>query len=266
MPEEVRYVDAEFVRVSRDGGIAVVTIDRPPVNALNFQAVKELLDVADDLARGPDVGVVILTGAGDRAFVAGADINELSGLSREAAFDMSKRGHALMERIATLPKPVIAAINGSCLGGGCELALACDLRIASEGARFGQPEVNLGLIPGYGATARLPRLVGPAAAKELLFTGRTMDANEAYRIGLVNRVVPHAELMDVCLELARTILSRAPIAVNLVKRLVNEGMQLGLGEALDLEARCFGDACATDDMREGVRAFLEKRKPRFGGR
>ncbi|MFZ5924029.1 MAG: enoyl-CoA hydratase/isomerase family protein [Bacillota bacterium] len=258
-------MEPEFVRVSRDEGVAVVTIDRPPVNALNFQAVSELSSVFDELACSSDVAVVILTGKGEKAFVAGADIKEFPGLTRQAGIEMAMRGHALMSKIATFGRPVIAAINGLCLGGGCELALACDLRVASEAARFGQPEVNLGLIPGYGGTQRLPRLVGPAVAKELLFTGSTIDAQEALRIGLVNRVVPHSELMNACFDLARTILSKAPVAVGLAKRAVDEGMQVQLEEGLELEARYFGDACATEDMREGVQAFLEKRKPQFTG-
>lgn len=259
-------MEAEFVRVSRNEGVAVVIIDRPPVNALSFQVVSELTNVFDELARSSSVAVVILTGEGDKAFVAGADIKEFPGLTRQAGIEMSERGHVLMSRIATFGRPVIAAINGLCLGGGCELALACDFRVASEAAKFGQPEVNLGLIPGYGGTQRLPRLVGPALAKELLFTGRTVDAQEALRIGLVNRVVPHSELMNACFDLAQTILSKAPVAIGLAKRAVDEGMQVQLDEGLELEARYFGDACATDDMREGVQAFLEKRKPQFTGK
>lgn len=262
-------MEPEFVKVSRDSGdngIAVVTIDRPPVNALNFQTVGELEHAFAQLAKDPALRAVIVTGAGDRAFVAGADIKEFPGLTREAGVEMSRRGHAVMGRIAAFPRPVIAAVNGLCLGGGCELAMACDIRIASDAAKFGQPEVNLGLIPGYGGTLRLARLVGPAVAKELLFTGRIIDAQEALAIGLVNRVVAHAGLMDACLELARTIASKAPVAVRLAKMAVSEGMEVRLEDGLEIEARYFGDACATEDMREGVQAFIEKRKPEFAGK
>ncbi|MGE5593496.1 MAG: enoyl-CoA hydratase/isomerase family protein [Betaproteobacteria bacterium] len=262
-------MELEFVRVSRDSrcrGTVVVTIDRPPVNALNFQTVNELARAFTELRADPSVMVVVVTGAGERAFVAGADIKEFPGLTREAGVEMSRRGHAVMGLIASFPCPVIAAVNGLCLGGGCELAMACDIRIASDSAKFGQPEVNLGLIPGYGGTVRLARLVGPAAASELLFTGRVIDAQEALAIGLVNRVVPHASLMDVCLELAETIASKAPVAVRLAKTVLSQAGDARLDDGLEVEARCFGDACATEDMHEGVRAFLEKRRPEFAGR
>lgn len=259
-------MEPEFVKLSRDEAIAVVTVDRPPVNALNFQTVGELERIFDELAHFSDVLVVVLTGKGDKAFVAGADIKEFPGLTRQAGVEMSRRGHALVNRILSFGRPVIAAVNGLCLGGGCELAMACDLRIASEAAKFGQSEVNLGLIPGYGGTQLLPRLVGPAVAKELLFTGKMIDAQEALRIGLVNRVLPHSDLIDACLDLARAMVSKAAGAIGLAKRAVNEGMQVQLQEGLELEACYFGDACATDDMREGVQAFLEKRRPRFAGK
>ncbi|MCR4403440.1 MAG: enoyl-CoA hydratase-related protein [Firmicutes bacterium] len=262
-------MEGECVKLTRSGreeGIAIVTIDRPPVNALDLRTVDELDRMFSRLTLDEALKVVIVTGAGDRAFAAGADVREFPGLTREAAIEMSRRGHAVMNRISSFPRPVIAAVNGACLGGGCELAMACDVRIASDAATFGQPEVNLGLIPGYGGTIRLPRLVGPAAAKELLFTGGTIDAHRALAIGLVNRVVPHSDLMQVCIELARTMASKAPIAVRLAKTMVNEGADARLEDSLDMEARLFGDACATEDMREGVQAFLEKRKPKFAGR
>ncbi|MGE5587110.1 MAG: enoyl-CoA hydratase/isomerase family protein [Clostridia bacterium] len=262
-------MESEFVKVSwgsQEDGVAVVTIDRPPVNALDFRTVGELERAFARLSGDHALRVVIVTGAGDRAFVAGADVREFPGLTREAAIEMSRRGHAVMSRISSFPCPVIAAVNGACLGGGCELAMACDIRIASDAAKFGQPEVNLGLIPGYGGTVRLARLVGPAVAKELLFTGGIIDARQALAIGLVNRVVAHAELMEACLELARTIASKAPMAVRLAKTVVNEGAEARLEDGLEIEARLFGDACATEDMREGVQAFLEKRKPKFVGR
>ncbi|MDI7247385.1 MAG: enoyl-CoA hydratase-related protein [Bacillota bacterium] len=259
-------LELEFVKARWDKEIAIVTIDRPPVNALNFQTVGEIGQAFAQLAGDPALRAVILTGAGDRAFVAGADIKEFPGLTREAGVDMSRRGQAVLNRIAAFPRPVIAAVNGLCLGGGCELAMACDIRIASDAAKFGQPEVNLGLIPGYGGTQRLARLVGPAVAKELLFTGRVIDAREALAIGLVNTVVPHARLMDACLDLAGTIASKAPVAVRLAKMAINEGLGAGVEEGLEIEARWFGDACATEDMREGVQAFIEKRKPEFTGK
>jgi len=262
-------VELEFVRVRRDtrcGGTVVVTIDRPPVNALNFQTVNELASAFTELRADPSVMVVVVTGAGERAFVAGADIKEFPGLTREAGVEMSRRGQAAMGLIASFPRPVIAAVNGLCLGGGCELAMACDIRIASDLAKFGQPEVNLGLIPGYGGTMRLARLVGPAAARELLFTGRVIDAQEALAIGLVNKVVPHADLMDVCLEMAEVIASKAPVAVRLAKTVLSQAEDARFEDGLEVEARCFGDACATEDMHEGVRAFLEKRRPEFAGK
>ncbi len=248
-------------------GIARVTVNRPDkLNALNATVIRELGAVADRLRDDAGVRAVILTGAGPKAFVAGADIAELA---EQGPFDGKGRaleGQAVFRKFEDLPKPVIAAVNGFALGGGCELAMACHLRLASEGAKFGQPEVKLGLGPGYGGTVRLPRLVGKGRALELLLTGAMIDAQEAWRIGLVNRVVPADRLLAEAEALARSIMAQGPLAVRLVIEAVNAGFEMNLPDALLLEANHFGLLSATADMREGTRAFLEKRAPRFEGR
>jgi enoyl-CoA hydratase len=210
--------------------------------------------------------VVILTGAGDKAFVAGTDIQELAGLERESGRAFAAGGQELFDRIEHFSRPVIAAVNGYALGGGNELALACHLRVASDRARFGQPEVNLGIIPGYGGTQRLARLVGRGKALEMILTGEHIDAAEALRIGLVNRVVPHAELHAVVTAMAKTIAGKGPEAVRLALEAVRAVEELGLADGLRKEAELFGSCCATEDFREGTRAFLDKRKPVFVGR
>jgi enoyl-CoA hydratase len=248
-------------------GIARVTINRPDkLNALNATVIAELADAVGHIESDDAVRGVILTGAGTKAFVAGADIGELTA---QGAMDGKARalaGQRAMRRLERCGKPVVAAVNGFALGGGCELAMACHLRVASETARFGQPEVKLGLGPGYGGTVRLPRLVGKGRALELLLTGAMIDAQEAWRIGLVNRVVPAERLLAEAEALARTILEQAPLAVRLVLEAVEAGLDLTVDEALLLEANHFGLLSATADMREGTAAFLEKRKPRFEGR
>jgi enoyl-CoA hydratase len=245
--------------------IATVTIDRPDkLNALNVAVFDDLTLVVDELRDRADVGGVILTGGG-RAFVAGADISELEPHGSLAAKALARRGQLVFNRLEALPKPVIAAINGFALGGGCELAMACHVRIASDAAKFGQPEVKLGLIPGYGGTQRLPRLVGKGRALQLLMTGEIIDAAEAYRIGLVNRIVPAAELMKTAQEMMKTMLANAPMALAGCIEMVNRGYDISVGDALAMEASAFGLLAATEDKREGTRAFLEKRAPAFKG-
>jgi enoyl-CoA hydratase len=248
-------------------GVATVTVNRPDkLNALNATVIGELGAAAESLAADPAVRGVILTGAGPKAFVAGADISELTGQGPAQARARSLRGQAAFRRFEAMRKPVIAAVNGFCLGGGCELAMACHIRLASESARFGQPEVKLGLGPGYGGTVRLPRLVGRGRALELLLTGAMIDAQEAWRIGLVNRVVPAEQLLPEAEQLVRTILAQGPLAVAAVLEAVDAGLETGQAEALLLEAEHFGLLSASEDMREGTAAFLERRSPNFQGR
>ena len=247
--------------------IAYVTINRPQVlNALNIETVEELSKVFSEIEKYEKVASVILTGAGEKAFVAGADINELAKLDALGGREFSLNGQRIFNQIENLDKPVIAAVNGFALGGGCELALACTLRVAAETAKFGQPEVNLAIIPGYGGTQRLARLVGKGRALEMVLTGNMVSAEEAYRIGLVNRVAPLSELMDEAKKLAETIMFKGPLAIKLAMVAINQGLQMSLQQGLQLEASLFGLACATEDMKEGTSAFLEKRKAAFKGR
>ena len=247
--------------------VATLTVNRPDkLNALNDLTVTELGRAFEEVRARDDVGGVILTGAGNKAFVAGADIAELATQGPLEGRERARRGQAVLRRIETSPKPVIAAINGFALGGGCELAMACHVRIASETAKFGQPEVKLGIGPGYGGSQRLPRLVGQGRALELILTGEMIDAREAHRIGLVNVVVPPADLLRTATDLMRKMLANGPIALGLSIDAVVRGVELPLEDALLLEADSFGLLAATEDMREGMRAFLEKRPPRFTGR
>jgi enoyl-CoA hydratase len=245
-------------------GIAFVTINRPDkLNALNDQVMLELADAAERIATEAGIKGAILTGSGPKSFVAGADIGDLS---RQGPFDgkaRAQRGQAVLRRLETGGKPVIAAINGFALGGGCELAMACHIRIASENAKFGQPEVKLGIAPGYGGTQRLPRLVGKGIAMQLILTGEMIDAQEAYRIGLVNKVVPAAALLAESEKMMRGILAMGPLAVRLAMEAVDQGTEMTLDEGLLLEANHFGLLAATEDMKEGTAAFLEKRAARF---
>jgi enoyl-CoA hydratase len=252
--------------VDRDGAVVIITINRPRVlNALNTQTLDELRRAVLDLKQDDGVRAIILTGAGEKAFVAGADINELAVLSPAAGREHALAGQHVFDLIENLGKPVIAAINGYALGGGCELAMACTIRIAADTARLGQPEINLGTIPGFGGTQRLSRLIGAGRALELLLTGEPVGAAEALRLGLVNRVVPAADLMAEAHRLAAAIAAKAPVAVRYILEAVRGGIQLPLGEAQALEAALFGLAASTSDMREGTRAFLEKRAPEFKG-
>ncbi len=252
--------------IERDAAVASVTINRPKVlNALNSQTLDDLRRAILELQHDAGVRAIIVTGAGDKAFVAGADINELATQTPTGLREYALRGQHVFDLIENAGKPVIAAINGYALGGGCELAMACTLRLASETAKIGQPEINLGLIPGYAGTQRLPRLVGAGRALELLLTGDQITAQEAHRLGLVNRVVPGAALMTEARAMAATLASKPPLAVRYIIDAVHKGLQMSLAEAQRFEATLFGLVAATDDMREGTRAFLEKRKPEFKG-
>jgi enoyl-CoA hydratase len=253
--------------IDRDGATAVVTINRPKVlNALSSSTLDELRRAVLALRHDPSVRCVIVTGAGEKAFVAGADINELAQQSPAAGRDHALRGQHVFDLIENLGKPVIAAINGYALGGGCELAMACTLRLAADTARLGQPEINLGLIPGYAGTQRLARLVGAGRALEVLLTGDHVSAQDAHRLGLVNRVVPAAELMAEAKKLAVVLAAKPPVAVRYIIDAVNKGLQMPFAEAQIFEATLFGLVASTDDMREGTRAFLEKRTPEFTGK
>jgi len=247
--------------------LAYVTIDRPKVlNALSMAVMDELRRAFAAAKDDPEVRLVILTGAGEKAFVAGADISELALQTPIAAKEYTHRGQAVLDAIENLGKPVIACINGFALGGGCELALACTLRLASENARLGQPEVKLGLIPGYGGTQRLSRLVGKGVAMQLVLTGEVISAAEALRIGLVNEVVPTAELIPRAEAIAAKIIANAPLAVQYAMEAVNHGLDMTLAEGLYLEATLFAICCTTEDKSEGTRAFLEKRQAEFRGK
>ena len=254
------------IRLEKRSSLAVVTLDRPKVlNALNAATLRDLGTVFTSLAADVSIRVVLLTGAGGRAFAAGADINELAALSEEDGRVFALHGQDIFRRIETLGKPVIACIQGFALGGGCELAMACTLRLAAHDARLGQPEVKLGVITGYGGSQRLPRLVGRGTALKLLLSGAIIDANEALRIGLVDEVVPAAELMSRAEALAQEIAANAPLAVAETLRAVNEGLELPLDLALLRETVRFGQLCGTADKAEGTRAFLEKRSPVWKG-
>ena len=258
---------SDTVHVERDGRVAVVTIDRRQVlNALDCATIDQLRRAMLDVRRDEAVRSVILTGAGEKAFVAGADIQELERLSPNEAEAYALEGQHVFDLVEHLGKPVIAAVNGFALGGGCELAMACTLRVASETARFGQPEVKLGVTPGFAGTQRLPRLVGKGRALDLLLTGRIVDAQEALAIGLVNRVVPAADLTAKARDLALALAALAPAAMRSIIEAVNRGMEMAFPEAAFLEATLFGLCFSTADMREGTRAFLEKRPATFTGK
>lgn len=257
----------ETLLVERDGAVATVTINRPNVlNALNTQTLAELGHVVSELGGDASVRVVVLTGAGEKAFVAGADIKELAILTATEAQRKALVGQDVFNRIEQLGKPVIAAINGFALGGGCELAMACTLRVAADTARFGQPEINLGLIPGYGGSQRLPRLVGRGRALEWLLTGDMISAARAYEAGLVNRVVPAADLRAEVAKLATALAAKAPVATRYILEAVHHGLDVPLADGQAFEATLFGLAAATDDMKEGTSAFLAKRAASWSGR
>ena len=260
-------LNLENVLYETKGPIACVTLNRPKVlNALNHKTWEELRAAFEDAQQDPAVRGVILTGAGDKAFIAGADIRELAQVTAVEAEISSRYGQAVLDLIENLGKPVIAAVNGFALGGGCETAMACTIRIASESAKFGQPEVTLGLVPGGGGTQRLPRLLGKGRALQLILSGDIISAQEAYRIGLVNEVVPAAELIQRAEAILKKIFSNAPIAVRFSLEAVNKGLEESQDGGLHLEASLFGICAATDDKKEGTTAFLEKRAPQFQGR
>ena len=253
--------------VDRDGAVAVVTINRPDaMNALDVPTLSSLRDELIALRADDEVRAIVLTGTGNRAFVAGADIKYMSGLDASAAREWGDLGHTVGQLLETAPTPTLAAVNGFALGGGCELALACDIRYASSTAKLGQPEINLGIIPGWGGTQRLARVCGLGVAKELILTGRVVDAEEALRIGLVNAVFPPDELLERTLDTARIIASKSPIAVAAAKRAVNHALQGDHVANLSREAEGFADLFAGEDAQEGLSAFVEKREPAFKGR
>ncbi len=247
--------------------IATVTINRPKMlNALNSGTMRELDAVLSEISGRRDTGVVLLTGAGEKAFVAGADVSEMRGLTPLQVLEFSRFGQRVLDKIERLPQTVIGVINGFALGGGCELAMACDILVASDNAKFAHPEVNLGIIPGWGGTQRLPRLVGRNIAKELVLTGEMISAQRAFEIGLVNRVVSQAGLMETAREIARKILEKGPVALRTAKSIMNRGLDIDLESACALEANAFAVMFSTEDGPEGMTAFLEKRTPAFKGR
>jgi enoyl-CoA hydratase len=255
------------VLLTQDGAVATVTLNRPDkLNALNAVTLDELESAFREIAASQSARAVIVTGAGEKAFVAGADIGELAQQTPISGKATARRGQTLFRRIELFPKPVVAAVNGFALGGGCELAMACHVRIASENAQFGLPEVGLGIIPGYGGTQRLARLVGRGRAIELTLTGQRIAAQEAWRIGLVNRVVPQEKLLEETGKLVAAMLRNGPLALEAALESIHHGLDLPLEEGMFFEANAFGVVCGTEDMREGMQAFLEKRKPEFKNR
>ncbi|MBD3404111.1 hypothetical protein GF420_14565 [candidate division GN15 bacterium] len=254
------------ILVEKKDKVLVVTVNRPrAMNALNMETVIEMQQMFHYHWKDDSIGCVVLTGSGEKAFVAGADISEIADLDVRSGTDFSAHGLYLMKTIQNFPRPVIAAINGFALGGGCELALACDLRLCSDKAKLGQPEVNLGVIPGFGGTQRLSRLVGRGKAMQLILTGEMIDAAEAHRIGLVEEVYPADQLMDKAMEMASLICTRAPLAVAMAKECINRGLDVNLTAGCDLEKANFGAVCGTGDKNEGCEAFTEKRPPQFNG-
>ncbi|KPL03817.1 MAG: hypothetical protein AMJ90_02980 [candidate division Zixibacteria bacterium SM23_73_2] len=244
--------------------IGIIKINRPQqLNALNTETIHELNDLAHQWSKEEKIRVIVITGEG-KAFVAGADISEMKEMTKQQAIDFSEMGHRVFSLIESQEKPVIAAINGFALGGGCELALACDIRIASDRAKFGQPEVNLGVIPGFAGTQRLARIVGATKAKELIFTGDMIDASTALSVGLVNQVVPHENLLDVTLKMAQRIASKGPLAVRLAKKVISRGIETDFATGSSFEVDAFGECFASGEAKEGMSAFLEKRKPEWG--
>lgn len=257
-------LDGKYVKLAQEGQIAIITMDHPPVNALDTTTIAELGKLLDEIQRDDTLKVIIITGAGKLAFSVGADIKEIAqSKSADEAKTIVSRGRTSINKIEELGKLVICAINGACLGGGNELAMAGDIRIASDKASFGQPEVNLGIIPGFGGTQRLARLVGIAKAKELILTGDIITSQEALRIGLVNKVVPEEEVLEQAKDLAKKILSKGQISIAMAMKAINQGVKLSLEKGLVLESKLFGQICHTEDMREGLKAFLEKRQPKF---
>lgn len=259
--------DLQYIKISWDADLAILTIDRQEkLNALNGEVIAELGEAFDSLRDDDDIRGVILTGAGEKAFVAGADIGELANMDALSGVQVSKKGQGVFRSLEQFPKPILAAVGGYALGGGCELALACHLRLAGENARFGLPEVGLGVIPGYGGTIRLARLIGLGRAVELTLTGEMMDAQQAYAAGLVSGVVPRKDLLEEAKVLLRKVTKNGPQAVRLALESIYRAQDVPLFEAMATEASLFGLLASTEDMQEGMTAFLEKRKPHFKGR
>jgi len=260
-------MEKEYVRCQIEEGIAVVTIDnQPALNALNALTLTQLDQTFDALAKNPEVQGVILTGGGEKSFVAGADISEFIQVKGDTAVRFMTRGQRIFDKIEAFDRPVIAAVNGFALGGGNELAMCCDISIAAENAIFGQPETNLAIVPGYGGTQRLPRLIGPRKAKEVIFADERINAQEALRIGLVQRVVPKGQAVEEAKKLLKKIMSKGPVAIKMAKKAINEGLKMSLREGLDLEAQCNAMCFGTEDKDEGAKAFLEKRPAKFKGK
>ena len=260
-------MDYQNILVEKEDDIAILYINRPKaLNALNKETLLEIKMAISQIAEDQEVKVVIITGSGEKAFVAGADITYMQNMNAVEGREFGKLGQEVFSLIESIEKPVIAAVNGFALGGGCELAMSCDFRIASDKAKFGQPEVTLGITPGFGGTQRLPRLVGMGMAKQLLFSGEMIDAQEALRIGLVNRVVPGEQLLAAAKQIARSISKNAQLAVRFCKVAVNQGMQTDIDRAMTIEADLFGLCFSTEDQKEGMKAFVEKRKAEFKGK
>jgi enoyl-CoA hydratase len=254
----------ETIIVEQEGPVGILKLNRPQaLNALNRLVISELISALEEIEKGGMPKVLIVTGAGEKAFVAGTDIIEMEGLSSFEAREFAGYARKAIDQVANLNRPVIAAINGFALGGGCELALACDIRIASEKAKMGQPETGLGIIPGSGGTQRLPRIVGPSRAKHMIFTGEIIDAQTALRIGLVDRVVPPEQLLEEASKMALAIAGKPRVALALAKSAINRGLDMDLQDGLSYEIECFAGCFATQDQKEGMRAFSEKRKPNY---
>jgi enoyl-CoA hydratase len=260
-------MEFKYIIYEKSEGIATITLNRQEaLNAFNKEVIEEILQALEDIKADENIRVVILTGAGEKAFSAGADIKAMKGMNALKARELSLMGEKLCNALENLEKPVIAAINGYALGGGLEVAMACDIRIASENARMGQTEINIGLIPGWGGTQRLPRLIGKTKAKELIFTGKIIDAKTAEQLGIVNMVVPADKLKEAVHQFALELASKAPVALKVAKSLINKGSEISLDAAIALEREGFGVVASTEDLQEGVSAFIEKRKPTFKGK
>jgi enoyl-CoA hydratase len=260
-------MEFKYIIYEKSDGIATITLNRPEaLNAFNKEVIEEILKALEDIKADENTRVAILTGAGEKAFSAGADIKAMKGMNALKARELSLMGEKLCNALENLEKPVIAAINGYALGGGLEVAMACDIRIASENARMGQTEINIGLIPGWGGTQRLPRLIGKTKAKELIFTGKIIDAKTAEQLGIVNMVVPADKLKEAVQQFAAELASKAPVALKVAKALINKGSEISLDAAIALEREGFGVVASTEDLQEGVSAFIEKRKPTFKGK
>jgi enoyl-CoA hydratase len=256
----------ETILLEKEENIAVVKLNRPPVNSLNTKAYNEIYDAFCELEKDESVRAIVITATGEKAFAAGLDVKEVAGKTIPDYFSFGRISRGCLDKVASIEKPTIAAVFGFVFGGGCELALACDLRIASPDASIGCPEINLGIIPGSGGTQRLPRLIGIAKAKELLFSGETVNGEEAYRIGLVNKVVPKESLLDEAKAWAKKLASKPRVAMALLKNVIDNGMNMDLSTAITYETNCFTITYVSEDGREGFKAFIEKRKPEFKGR